>query len=244
MKTNYFIKKKKDEYDRINEEENYFNNKFENLIEKYNKKLGSIEIVSRNGSHIFLRHWKNFADNSVSSYDNEINIESDTNTINYEKINKHDNIGNELLFYFVNELNKLYEYNPTKNIRIYLSSLILDFININFNIYNEEKIQIDKDLKRFHYIINSVIYLNEVKDKVGETEGIYEEAIDPDKKEVSQEDQDKADDANEEQEALDIEGDEYDYEAGYERNLERSLDDGFVENYTFDYADYKNNLLV
>ena len=52
------------------------------------------------------------------------------------------------------------------------------------------------------------------------------------------------DDATEEQEALDIEGDEYDYEASYERNLERTLDDGFVENYSFDYIDYKNNLLI
>ena len=239
MKNNYFIKKKKDEFQRINEEENYFNNKFENLIEKYNKKLGNINVVNKNGSHLCFRHWKNFINNVVSSYDNELNIES--NIINCDKINKFDINGNHILFYFVNELNKLYDYNDNKNIKINLSSLILDFININFNIYNEEKIQIDKDLKRFHYIINSVIYLNEVKDKIGETEGIYEEANDPDKKEISSEEQDKMDDDNEEKDALDIEGDEYDYEGNYERNMDRDFDDGFVENYKFDYMDYKGN---
>ena len=39
------------------------------------------------------------------------------------------------------------------------------------------------------------------------------------------------DDDNEEAEALDVEGNEYDYEAYYERNLDRGFDEGFVENY-------------
>ena len=186
-----------------------------------------------------MRHWKNFCDNITSRYDNNMNI--DTYIITFDKINKYDTIGNHILFYFINELNKLYEYNNNKSIKMYLSSLILDFVNINYNIYNEEKIQIDKDLRRFYYVINSALYLNEIKDKVGETEGIYEEATDPDKKEVSQEDQDKMDDDKEEQEALDVEGDEHDYEAYYERNLERGFDEGFIENYEYNFMDYINN---
>ena len=236
---NVYTKNKKNEFDKINEEENYFNSKFENLIEKYSKRLSNINLVNQNGSHMILRHWKNFCDNIVSSYNDTMNI--DTNIINYEKINKYDINGNQILFYFVTELNKLYEYNNSKNIRIYLSSLILDFVNINYNIYNEEKIQIDKDLRRFYYVINSVLYLNEIKDKVGETEGIYEESVDPEKKENTQEDQDKIDDDNEEAEALDVEGNEYDYEAYYERNLDRGFDEGFVENYTYNFMDYINN---
>ena len=58
-------------------------------------------------------------------------------------------------------------------------------------IYNDEIMQYDKDYKRFLYVINSVMYINEIKDKIGETEGIYEEATDPDKKELSQEEQEK-----------------------------------------------------
>ena len=236
---NYYDKQKKDMYDKINEEDNYFNIKFENLIEKYTKKLSNINLVNQSGSHMIFKHWKNFSDNIVSMYDNNLNI--DTNTILYDKINKYDVNGNYILFYFINELNKLYEYNKDKSIRIYLSSLILDFVNINFNIYNEEKIQIDKDLRRFYYVINSVLYINEIKDKVGETEGIYEEATDPDKKELTPEEQEQIDDATEEQEALDVECNEYDYEAYYERNLERSFDDGFIENYNYNYNDYINN---
>jgi hypothetical protein len=236
---NFQTKKKVNEYDKINEEEDYFNNKYESLVEKYSKKLSQINLVSQSGSHLILKHWKNFSDNlSIDIKDIDIN----TTTINFEKINKFDMNGNLLLFYFINEINKLFKYNDNKIIKTHITSLIIDYININFGIYNEEITQNDKDYKRFWYVINSSLYIDEIKDKVGETEGIYEEAIDPDKKEVSQEEQDAMDDANEENDAMDIEGNEYDYEAGYERSMERPFDDGFVENYEFTFMDYHNNI--
>ena len=61
------------------------------------------------------------------------------------------------------------------------------------------------------------------------------------KKEMSSEEQDAKDDAQEEDDALDVEGGEIDYEAGYERNMERPFDDGFVENYSYSYLDYVSN---
>jgi hypothetical protein len=235
---NYFMKKKVNEYDKINEEEDYFSNKYESLVDKYSKKLSKINLVSQNGSHLILKHWKNIADNLT----NDVDIDIDKiMSISSDKINKLDNNGNLLLFYFINEINKLYKYNDDKSIRINITSLLVDFININFSIYNEEQLQNDKDFKRFWYVINSQLYINEIKDKVGETEGIYEEATDPDKKEMSQEEQDAKDDAREEDEALDVEGNEIDYEAGYERNMERSFDDGFIENYSYSYLDYVSN---
>ena len=57
------------------------------------------------------------------------------------------------MFYFINELIKLYKYNENKVIRMNLTSLIIDYININYGIYNEEKTQNNKDYKRFIYII-------------------------------------------------------------------------------------------
>jgi hypothetical protein len=231
---NYIIKKKVVEGEYINIEEDYFNNKFENLVEKYAKKLLGLNIVSQKGTHLVFKHWKNFSENIISNtFDfNDFN-DKNINTINYEKINKYDSNGNLLLFYFINELIKLYKYNDDKLILQNITGLLIDFINNIFSIYNEEVIKNNSDYKRFIYIMNSVLYLDEIKDKFGEIEDISE--ID---KELTQEEQDKIDDANEEDEALDIEGGEYDYEAGYERNLERPLDEDFVNSYEINFLDY------
>jgi copper chaperone CopZ len=227
------------ENEKINEEEEYFNNKYESLIEKYGKKLTDLNIVSQSGNHLILKHWKNFSDNVIPQINKDIDM--NTQSINYEKINKIDENGNMILFYFINEICKIFKYNDNKITKSNITSLIIDFININYNIFNEEITQYDRDYKRFIYIINSMMYINEIKDNIGETEGIYEEAVDPDKKERTEEEQNAIDDANEEEDALDVEGGEYDYEAGYERNMERPFDDGFVESYEYTYMDYKQN---
>ena len=236
---NYFIKKKIDEYEKINEAHNFFNNKYEQLIEKYGKKLRNINIVNAEGNHLILRHWKNLADNL--QYNEKDTIDINTNTIDYEKISKYDKESVLLNFYLINEINKLYKYNNNKQIKINITALIYDFINITFSLTNEEKTQSDKDYKRFEYILNSKVFIDEIKDQIGKTEGIYEEVVDDEKKEITEEEQNKLDDNAEENDALDIEGNEYDYEAGYERNLERDFDDGFVEKYEFSYLDYYYN---
>lgn len=224
---NYQLKNNINEKTFINEEENYFTNKYDNLIEKYNKKIKEINLTSQTGNHLILKHWKNLINSLIIEVDN--NIEINSNTINYDKINKIDYNGNLILFYFINEIIKMYKYNDNKILKINLTLLIIDYININFEMFNEEKIQNDKDYKRFWYVINSQTYINEIKDKVGETEGIYEEAIDMDKKELTQEEIDSIDDANEEDNALDVENNEIDYEAGYERNLERGINEELYE---------------
>jgi hypothetical protein len=167
---NYIIKKKVKEDEIINEEEDYFNNKFENLIEKFSKKLTELDLVSQKGTHLVFKHWKNFSENVVTNVTdlNELNdnIDKNISIINFEKLNKFDSNGNLILFYFINELIKLFKYNDNKVIRMNLTALIIDYININFSIYNEEKTQNNKDYKRFWYIINSALYLDEIKDKV------------------------------------------------------------------------------
>jgi hypothetical protein len=236
---NYYIKKKLNEYEKENEEENFFSNKYDQLIEKYGKKLKNINIVNKEGNHLILRHWKSLSDNLQYHYSSDIEINAAT--IDYEKLQKYDKEGTLLNFYFINEINKLYTYNENKQIKINITALIYDYINITFSLTNEEKTKSEKDYKRFEYILNSKVFIDEIKEQIGKTEGIYEEAIDEEKKEITEEEQNKIDNDNEENDALDIEGNEYDYEAGYERNLERDFDDGFVEKYEFTYLDYYNN---
>ena len=236
---NFIVKKKLNEFDKINEEENFFNNKYDQLIEKYGKKIKNINIVNKDGNHLILRHWKNLADN-ITFVNEKIDIDSNVNTIEYEKINKFDKEGILLNYYFINELNKLFNFNNDKQTRINLSAFIYDFINISFSLINEEKMQNDKDYKRFEYILNSKQFIDEIKDQIGKTEGIYEEVIDEDKKELTEEEQNKLDDDKEALDALDLEENEYDYEAGFERNFDREFYEGYVDKFEISYLDFYN----
>lgn len=232
--------KKDEQFDNLKQREDleYFNNKYDSLIEKYMKHLNNINIVSKNGSHMIFKHWSGVSQINFKDFNDNI-LDSDIKNISYSKLSKLDLNGNIMLYYFTNELIKLFNYNDNKIQKGYITNLLIDFINVTFDIFNEEKLKMKMDYKNFWYIINSSVYIDEIKEKVGETEGIYEEAVDPDKKELTQEEQDAVDDANEEEDALDIEGDEYDYEAYHSRNLDRELDPEFIERANnISYIDY------
>jgi len=239
ISNNYIIKKKLNEFDKVNEEENFFNNKYDQLIEKYGNKLKNINIINKDGSHLILRHWKNLADNIIF-FDEKIDIDEKIISIEYDKINKFDKEGILLNSYFIDEINKLFNYNTDKQIKINLSAFIYDFINISFSLINEEKMQNDKDYKRFEYILKSKQFIDEIKDQIGKTEGIYEEVIDEDKKELTEEEQNKLDDDKEALDAIDVEDNEYDYEAGFERNFDRELYDGYEDKFEISYLDFYN----
>jgi hypothetical protein len=232
-------KKEDHENKKYIEDMEFFNNKFDSLIEKYTKHLNSINIVSQNGSHMIFKHWSGVSKINFKDVKENIIDDINDNNILYYKLSKIDTNGNIILYYFVNEILKLYKYNDNSVQKSYLTNLIIDFINIYFDMYNEEKYKIKMDYKNFWYIINSSVYIDEIKEKIGETEGIYEEAVDPDKQELTPEEQDAKDDAEEEEDALDVEGDEYDYEAYHSRNLDRELDPEFIEKASqLSYIDY------
>lgn len=237
----YYIKKHKKEdeqYNKYAEELEFFNNKFESLVEKYIKHLSSINVVSQNGSHMIFKHWVGVTNINFKQLKEDI-INITDNIISFTKISKLDTNGNIILYYFISELLKLFKYNDNKIQKSFISNLIIDFINAHYDIYNEEKFKTKKDYKNFWYIINSSVYINEIKDKIGETEGIYEESVDPDKKDISQEEQNLIDDAEEEADAVDVEGGEFDYEAYHSRNLDRELDKEFIERANnITYRDY------
>ena len=196
------------------------------------------------GSHLIFKHWSGITEINFKELKEEM-ININNNIVSFSKISKLDLNGNIILYYFTNELLKLFKYNDNKVQKGFITNLIIDFININYDIYNEEKYKIKKDYKNFWYIINSSVYIDEIKDKVGETEGIYEEAVDLDKKELTPEEQDQLDDAEEEADALDVEGDEFDYEAYHSRNLDRECDPEFIERANkISYLDYLGTSLV
>ena len=224
----------------VNDEENYYVNKFENIINNYKKKINNIKLSSESGNHTIFKHW-NGIDNITTEKLNELNYNIDNNIIKSSDINIIDKSGNLLLFYIVNELTKLIKYN-SKNQSV-LCNILSDFIDSYYFVYYEEEHEHNLDYKRFSYIINSQTYVNEVMERIGETEGIYEEYIDPNKV-ITEEEQDQIDDDNEAQEALDVENDEIDYYSLYDYNLGLEPTETYIksiQNYSF--QDYIYNKL-
>jgi hypothetical protein len=238
----YVIKKKEDKEENTfqKEENDYFINKFDSLVELYRKKVNNLNVTSSNGSHQVFKHWKGISE--ITKIDNIKDVTIDNNTINYEKINKYDENGNMLLFYIIDEWTSLLNFNENKMNKSSLCFLIIDFINVIFELYNEEKFKYNMEFKQFYYFIHSATYVDSIKDTVGITEGVYEEFVD-ENKEVTEEEKEALEDAIEEEGALDVEGDEIDYAAFYERNDERGIDNQFSEG-EFTYRDYKHILSI
>jgi hypothetical protein len=238
----YVIKKKEEKEEGVfqKDDNDYFINKFDSLVELYRKKITNLNVTSQNGSHQIFKHWKGITEITKIDKINEVPIEN--NTINYEKVNKYDKNGNMLLFYIIDEFTSLLEFNDNKTNKSNLCFLIIDFINVLFELYNEEKLKYKMEYKQFYYFIHSATYIDSVKDTIGITEGVYEEFVD-ETKEISEEEKEALEDAKEEEDALDVEGDEIDYAAFYERNDERGVDNDFSEG-EFTYREYKHILSI
>jgi hypothetical protein len=235
----YSVKKKESEenlYEYQKDEADYFINKFDNLVELYKKKISTFNISASSGAHQIFKHWKGITEITKLNKLDDINI--DTNTINFEKVNTYDMNGNMLLFYIINEWKSLIDFNDNKLVKQNLCFLIIDFINILFDLYNEEKYKYKMDYKQFYYFIHSVTYIDALKDTIGETAGVYEEFVD-ESKELTEEEKDALEDAKEEDDALDVEGDELDFASIYDRNGDRGVDDDFIEP-EFTYRDFRH----
>jgi hypothetical protein len=120
--------------------------------------------------------------------------------------------------------------------------LIVDFINVAFDLYNEDKFNFDIDFKQFYYFIHSATYIDELKDIMGVTEGVYEELLD-EEKELTEEEKDALENAKEEEDAMDVEGDEIDYIATYDKNIERHPDNIDIDSlFNISYREYKTQI--
>jgi hypothetical protein len=233
---------KKDDKDKEQDfEKDYFINKYENLVNKYNNKMNNLETSDRDGKHSVFKHWKGIIDITTI---NEPDIENINNNINIEQLNKMDTNGVKLIYYFVDELVKLINFNTQKNIKSNLCLFIIDFINEAFESYNIDKYKENIDYKQFHYFIHSVTYIDEIKDTQGVVEGVYEELVD-ETRELTDEEREALQDLAEEQDAIDIDGDEMDFESMHDAGLDAELNDR-VMNRTepMTYKEYREILSI
>jgi hypothetical protein len=188
-------------------------------LDYFMKKLTKFETRDKNGKNRIFKHWNDLT-NSLYYKENHETINFNINDFyitNYE-LAKYDYHGNLLLYYIINELNKLLDYNENKFIKNDIALLIVKMIDDSFMKYdNGEKLQ-NKDIRRFKYILESKIYVDDIQEQGAQLQNELEEG--------SYEDDEKRQeellDAQEENDALDIDID-----------AETDLSDMYQVDYTF-----------
>jgi hypothetical protein len=205
-----------------NDDTDYFANKLNKLIDKHKKKLMSMTLADGNNNHQIFKHWKGVYRGILPKPMNKDDLTVDFTKyklINAETVNQLDESGNLILYFIVTEIHKLLKYNTNKFTKADISYFIIDFINIVFDMFNEEKLINNIDIKRFIYMLKSSTYVGEVEEKSGlkSTEGIYNEFVDPD--ETEPEKTEIEEELREENDALDLDV-EIDYINEYDKGID------------------------
>ncbi|CAH6421755.1 Hypothetical protein KVN_LOCUS441 [uncultured virus] len=190
------------------------------FLDKYKGKLKNLTV--RKDKEKVFKNWKIVNHNIFfqNLEDKVINLDIESNYIFATDIGLYDYHGNIILFYIVNELNKLLEFNTEKYLKINLTYLIIDIINKIHDLFNQEKEYTNYEIKRFNYILNSQQYIYDFEEAghgvSGEVENFYQEAKDTDEP-VDEAAQAQREEDLEERDALDTEiplGND-DYETDY-----------------------------
>jgi len=202
-----------DEYDREYEKP------ASTLINRYIKKL-SLMKIEENNNKIF-KNWK-ILKNNVYTAQNAAATFADNKDkfVSVDDVVQHDSKGNLILYYITRELTKLLEFNQNKVVKTNIIYFIVDLINYAFDMFNIDDISMNFDIKRFNYLLKSGSYLHDIEQKGYGIDdfstGFYGEYKDPDDVE-SDEQKEENDDAREEADALDVEDNEINFEAEYDR---------------------------
>ena len=155
--------------------------KINNITKTYMQKLKNIKI---NGDIQVLQNWKAIVSSINYKKADVININTKTKYVDVNDILKYDNSGNLILFYMVQEMNNLIDTNSEKFVKVNIVYLIIDLINYYYNLYNIESKSINKELRKFKYILKSELYVIDMEKKgydlEGSVEGIYDEYMDKD----------------------------------------------------------------
>lgn len=200
------------------------------FLDKYKDKLMKLKLLDSNKT-IFFRDWKTFkyglSTQNLSS--KTINLGLNSDYILSEDISFYDYHGNLILYYIVDELQKLVKMNDDKYIQTTLVFLIIDIIIRTHDEYNKEKIYTNFEIKRFNYMLQNAQYMYDVEEKghgldgiEDQVEGFYGEAKDADADvddQTMEKELDQKEDDREEMDALDVDldvGEEMDFEIDYE----------------------------
>lgn len=199
------------------EESTYYSDRIEHIINKYIKKIGSMFISEKSGKGRLMKHWKAIVAGvniNTDQLDN-VNIDFSNDLLDTKIISSYDNEGNILLYYLIEQMKNLLNYNNNKFTKINIIMFMIDFINNEYNLFNMDDLNNNKEIRRFMYVLKAHEYARDVMEKdqscisgmTSDSDCDSDDEIDDEIKEKMLDDV-EADDADYHQ----MEGDDYDVE--------------------------------
>lgn len=180
----------------------------DNFMKKYYKKLTKIRIKNENGKNKIFNEWENINKGVFHflSDDEKININIEDKTISTEELIRIDDQGNIILYYIIQELIKMLNYNPSKFIRANIVYFMLDSLNNTFKFYNKDLIFKNSEVRRFSYILSTDKFIHDTQEqyRVSKPEGFYGEYTDIED-DINPEKEEELYDNKQEMDAIDIE---------------------------------------
>jgi hypothetical protein len=207
---------------------NYFSEKMNTLVGKYEKKIKNISLKDKSGKNKIFSHWKDITQGiQIGTFDDKyFNFES--NLIETNMIDKYDQQSNQILYYIIHEFTTLFHYNQNTFAKTNICNFLVEFIDRVFLRYNNEHLYTNNDIKRFMYVLDSRSYMKEIAEQSAPTQGFYEEYVDTDE-EPTEEDLEKRIDDDEEQDARDVDEEPEDHEEGVASSYDDHME--FEESY-------------
>jgi hypothetical protein len=189
------------------------------IVDLFTKNLEKIELYDEEGSNKVFKHINYILENIQFSHKSDKSTDNliifDDNLINIRFVNQ-ENTSTLLLFYYIFNLERIIDYNSSKNIQSLIIYLICKLIDFNFN--NYFNIISNIDIRRFKYLLYiDEPYANETMRVVGN----YSELVDETATDDEQEKQEILDN-QEAFESLDI--DDYEYEGDEGEGMMEALD--------------------
>jgi len=202
----------------------YFSDKLNKIIEKYKKKLQTINIESDSGKHRVFKHWKGIVRgiyiNEISNFsDKQFNF--DSNLYHADTINGYDTDGNLILFYIVDEFRSLLKMNNVAYAKSNIAYFLIEFIDRIFFQFNTDNLYTDRDIRKFIHVLRSIGFMREISESTVKTEGVYGEVVEDDQP-LTEEDIENQIDLEEEMEAMDV--DDADMEEGFESTFDKQTE--------------------
>jgi len=154
------------------------------IVNEFTKKLKKFNIS--NGKDEIFKNFKEILSNIHINYKipDNFKINLNKNYIDINIINTLNNSDIKLIFYLIDNLNKLLDYNTQPAIESELAHLIIKIIKFLFNMYYRP--YFNYNIRKFDYLLlNETVYIDETLRVVGHFQELLtqNEIDDPDKKE-------------------------------------------------------------
>jgi len=185
----------------------FYGSEEKSLVDEFNKKIKNFNLKDKEGHDSIFKHW-NFINNNIGlkPIPENIKISINQNYFDTSTINNLNNSDCKLIFFLVQGLNRLLDYNTQVGIQSELAHLIIKLIKFSFSQYFRQ--YSNTSIRKFDYIlINEVPYMDDSL----KVSGFYQELLTTKEVEDKKEkDKDENYDAQQAVESIDIDDYEVD----------------------------------